>query len=107
MAMSLALIPSSSFEDGVKIIEKKAKSVRKQCPGIIEFVDYLRSYLGPLALRVTKFGVATRTYNNVETFHRHTKQYLGGTHPHIWRFLGTFLYLSSIMYIILIAIINE
>ncbi|XP_043269779.1 uncharacterized protein [Venturia canescens] len=86
MAMSLPLILTERFNEGLNIIEQAANQIAYEYPFVDRFVRYLQHQWAPRAHILNVADSPIRTNNIAENYNRHVTARLGGPHGQVWKF---------------------
>ena len=91
MTMTIPLLPKEYFIEAYNIQCKACKENNPDYEKIRQFLTYVEKTWISKASKVSVYKCPVRTNNAVESFHKLINRKLGGRHPNIWLFLGTFV----------------
>jgi len=92
MTMTLALIPSEMFSEGLNLMQIIANKESDNYSNVLLFMKYMRSTWFLLSNRISVYGCSIRTNNLMESFYNILSQEMQTVHPNLWIFLGMLIY---------------
>ncbi|XP_076660365.1 uncharacterized protein LOC143363702 isoform X2 [Halictus rubicundus] len=87
MAMSLALVPETKFQEAILIIQEEADNIASNFPNVLLFMTYMRTNWLKKAPQVSVYNCPVRTNNIAESFHNVAGLKLGKQNINVWAFL--------------------
>ncbi|XP_057328834.1 uncharacterized protein LOC130669783 [Microplitis mediator] len=88
MMLSVPLLPENLIPQAEKVLNEEMEKIKHLDVNIIIFMNYFKTTWLAHPNHISVFEALTATNDGPESFHRHCKCRLGGSHPDVWTLIG-------------------